>query len=259
MTWGNGTSLFKSYGNQPPADDLASFTLGSANVAPLSMAAAYATVAARGVYCTPIAINKIVADTGKSLPAPSAGCHQAIPQTVADAVNYILQGVLTQPGATAAGRGIGRPAAAKTGTAGSATTPPPSAAFAGYTPTLAGYVWVGGPTHTVYMGGYPYGCYRDGAEATCAGSMFGDDAPGQTWETTFLHANLGPPLAFVPVPLTSPLWRSGTGQSAPKPKTKKTTPTKPTQGGSPGPNPNPTSTGHGGHCPKQIPVCPLSD
>jgi membrane peptidoglycan carboxypeptidase len=272
MTWGNGTSLFdyyRPYGPHTPsadvtdpADDLPSFTLGSANVAPLSMADAYATVAARGRYCAPVALEKIVTDTGKSLPVPSASCHQAIPQTVADAANYILQGVLTAPGATADNRGIGRPAAAKTGTAGSATTAPPSAAFAGYTPTLTGYVWVGGPTQTRYMSGYPYGCYRDNQTGFgCVGSMFGDDAPGATWQLSFQRAALGPPLAFVGVPADSPYFSQGTGTSPPKSK-------NPKGGTSPSPNPTTTTTGVGTggggggggrghtHCLKIIPICP---
>ena len=96
---------------EPRADLLPSFTLGSANVAPISMAAAYATVAARGMYCHPVALASIVTDTGNKLAVPSARCHRVMSQTVADAVNYILQGVLTAPGATATNRGIGRPAA----------------------------------------------------------------------------------------------------------------------------------------------------
>ena len=237
LTWGNGTSLFKPYGAQPPADELASFTLGSAAVAPISMADAYATVAARGVYCAPVALTKIVADTGKSLPVPSAGCHRVLPAVIADAVNYILQGVLVN--GTAAGRGIGRPAAGKTGTAGAKGQGTPSAAFAGYTPTLTGYVWVGGPTHTVYMSG-PTACYRDiQAGFQCPGSMFGDNAPAATWYYTFTHAALGPPLAFVPVPPTSQLFSMGTGQNVARVKPKPG-PGRPKPGGG-GP---PTGGGH---------------
>ena len=244
MTWGNGTSLFKKYGSAPPADQTASFTLGSVTVAPMSMAAAYATVAARGIYCAPVAVDKIVADTGKSLPAPSAGCHRVMSQTIADAVNYVLQGVLTAPGATADNRGIGRPAAGKTGTAGGSGTPPPSAAFGGYTPTLTGYVWVGGPTHTVYMSGYPYGCYRDNLSGPICTTMFGDNAPGATWQLTFEHAALGPPVPFVQVPPTSPLFSMGNGQNVAR--------VKPKPGGNPGPgnpgggNPGGGKPGHGG-------------
>lgn len=238
MTWGDGTSLFKPYMSSPAADSLPSFTLGSANVAPISMADAYATVAARGIYCAPVAITRIVADTGKSLPVPSAGCRRVMPAAIADAVNYVLQGVLTQAGATAANRGIGRPAAAKTGTAGSTGVGTPSAAFAGYTPTLAGYVWVGSPTQTLLMSG-PTACYRElGGGLNCPGSMFGDNAPGATWQTTFLNAALGPPLAFVPPSPASPLFSMGNGQSAPKPQPQPKPGSGP-GGGSPSPRPSP--------------------
>ena len=114
----DGKSLLTSEGpNQPQADALPTFTLGAVNVSPMSMAAAYATPAANGVYCKPIALTKIIDDAGKSIPVPSAGCHQAIPVRVAQAVNYILQGVFTGAGATAAGQGLANyPAAGKTGT-----------------------------------------------------------------------------------------------------------------------------------------------
>jgi len=95
LTRVDGTSLLKRDHHQDSADNIPSFTLGSVNVAPLSMAAAYATVAARGMYCAPVAIGKITDNTGKSLPVPSANCHRVFPTVVADAVNYILQGVLT--------------------------------------------------------------------------------------------------------------------------------------------------------------------
>jgi membrane peptidoglycan carboxypeptidase len=52
LTRADGTSLLSRDGSQDSADNIPSFTLGSVNVAPLSMAAAYATVAARGMYCS---------------------------------------------------------------------------------------------------------------------------------------------------------------------------------------------------------------
>ena len=42
------------------------------------MAAAYATVAARGMYCAPVAIGKITDSAGKSLSVPSASCHRVL-------------------------------------------------------------------------------------------------------------------------------------------------------------------------------------
>ncbi|HTP17808.1 MAG TPA: transglycosylase domain-containing protein, partial [Streptosporangiaceae bacterium] len=138
----DGVALLKGVGNPSqadylyPADEVPSFTLGSVYVSPMSMADAYATVAARGIYCRPTAITKIVTATGSALPVASPGCHRVLSAAVADAANHILQGVLTASGATADNRSIGMPAAAKTGTANGGYY----AAFAGYTPRLAGYV-----------------------------------------------------------------------------------------------------------------------
>jgi membrane peptidoglycan carboxypeptidase len=127
VTRADGRSLLKWDHGQPPADDLPSFTLGSVNVSPMSMAAAYATVAARGMYCTPIAVARIISGTGARLPVQKPDCHQAIPTGVADAASYVLQSVLTV--GTAGGQGIGRPAAGKTGTSDNFDF----AAFGGYT------------------------------------------------------------------------------------------------------------------------------
>jgi membrane peptidoglycan carboxypeptidase len=120
MTRADGTPLLqpdRSLGLQS-ADNVSSFTLGAVGVSPMSMAAAYATVAAGGVYCSPQAISKIqVISSGKQLAVQPPACHHAIPAGVAAAANYLLQRVLLSPG-TAAGRNTtGHYAAAKKGTA----------------------------------------------------------------------------------------------------------------------------------------------
>ena len=222
MTRADGTSLLSSDGTQYSADNIPSFTLGSVNVSPLSMAAAYATVAARGIYCSPTAIDKIVTASGGLLAAPSANCHVAIPSDVADAVNYILQGVLTTGTAASVGGLPGREAAGKTGTSnvqnGFGT---PYAAFAGYTPNLVGYVSVFNPiSPTVHdtMGGSA-SCYQlEFGGLDCPGEMFGTNAPASTWHMTFDHANLGPVTYFVPVPSDSPFNSLGNGQVVQQPK-----------------------------------------
>ena len=73
MTRVDGTSLLKPDGALYSADNIPSFTLGSVNVSPLSMAAAYATVAARGIYCAPVAISKIVTASGGTAVGPVGG------------------------------------------------------------------------------------------------------------------------------------------------------------------------------------------
>jgi membrane peptidoglycan carboxypeptidase len=210
---GSGKPGEPSY--QLPADDLPSFTLGSVAVSPMTMAAAYATVAAGGIYCQPIAIAQIVAGTTR-LPVEPAACHRAFSADVAAAATYILRGVLTS--GTARGDGISRggvyvPQAGKTGTANSFDY----AAFGGYTPTLAGYVSMFNPSGPVShpMIGYA-SCYRaaSGGEE-CPGSVFGANA-GQIWQLTFEQADLGRNLgAFPSVPASSSYFRAGTGQRSP--------------------------------------------
>jgi len=223
MTWADGTPLLKADGGLASADNFPAFTLGSINVSPLSMAAAYATVADGGVYCSPVAIDKIVTDIGSRLATPSASCHRVLSSTVADAVNYILQGVLTSGTAASVGGIPGRQAAGKTGTSNVANGfGTPYAAFAGYTPSLVGYVSVFNPiSPTVHdtMGGQA-SCYRlEYGGLDCPGEMFGTNAPASTWHMTFDHANLGPITYFVPVPTDSPLNRLGNGQSVQQPST----------------------------------------
>jgi membrane peptidoglycan carboxypeptidase len=204
-------------GYQPPADDVPSFTLGVVNVSPLTMAAAYATVAANGIYCTPLAIRQIIGGTGKPLPVASPGCHRVISALDAEAATYILRGVLTS--GTAKGDGVRRggvyiPQAGKTGTANSFDF----AAFGGYTPLLAGYVSMFNPTDPIAhpMTGSS-ACYRSsGGAMDCPGSVYGANA-GQIWQMTFENADLGSGIAdFAAPPAGSGLFREGSGTRAPK-------------------------------------------
>ncbi|WP_300610112.1 transglycosylase domain-containing protein [Trebonia sp.] len=233
MTRADGTSLLKQDGSLPPADDLPAFTLGVVNVSPMSMAAAYATAASGGIYCAPIVLDKVIDADGKSLPVPSAGCHRALTPDVANAVNYILQGVLTT--GTAAGMELANyEAAGKTGTSnvenGDGT---PYAAFAGYTTALVGYVSVFNPlSPTVDTMANTSACYQlEYGGVECPGEMFGANAPATTWHMTFDHANLTGSADFAPVSPYSALWSLGTGLAPKQPAKKHTT------GGNGGGNP----------------------
>ncbi len=109
-------------------------------------------------------------------------------------MNYILQGVLTFPGATGAGLSLANyQAAGKTGTSNVASgNGTPFAAFAGYTTALAGYVSVFNPVSpTKYTMTGLSASYRDeSGNLNQPYEMFGAMAPGQTWHMTFDHANL---------------------------------------------------------------------
>jgi membrane peptidoglycan carboxypeptidase len=212
-----------SKNSQSPADDDPSFTLGTVDVSPMSMAAAYAVPASGGMYCAPVILTKITDEAGKSLPVPSAGCHRVISPTVAEAVNYILQGVFTFPGATAQGGGLsGYQAAGKTGTSniqsGDGT---PYAAFAGYTTALAGYVSVfypPAPTSPQHAMAYQTACYQlESGGADCPAEMFGDNAPHEVWHMTFDHANLNGSADFPQLSPSSPLLSQGNGKTVQQP------------------------------------------
>ena len=95
--------------------NIASFTLGAVEVAPLSLVNAYATVAARGIHCDPIIINSIKASDGTTLEAPSANCKRVMDEGIADALTKIFQGPYNGGTATPA-RIPGYQIAGKTGT-----------------------------------------------------------------------------------------------------------------------------------------------
>src|SRR3569833_3266721 len=160
-----------------PLQQVASFTLGPNTVSPLRLAAAYAAFGARGKYCEPVVLTKVTDANGRELKVPDAKCHQAIRKGVADAVNHVLCGVLTQ--GTAAGMGIGRPAAGKTGTVDDYS----SVWFAGYTPVLASAVWVGD-----LRGGYAHPLRNVCLGGRCYGEVFGADIPAPIWRQTMLNA-----------------------------------------------------------------------
>lgn len=82
--------------NQPY--DLSSIAnlIGTQDVAPLTMANAYATVAAKGVHCDPIALDSVTGPHGRNYPVPGADCRQTIDPDVAAGVTYALKNVLTR-------------------------------------------------------------------------------------------------------------------------------------------------------------------
>ncbi|MGH3802230.1 MAG: penicillin-binding transpeptidase domain-containing protein, partial [Pseudonocardiaceae bacterium] len=139
--------------NKKHPEGWGSFTLGTAQVSPLDMANAYATVAARGKHCAPTPLLKITDSAGKELPYANTKCEQAIPQEVADAaidaakcpVGGKATGacVNSHSGATASDvtGALKRQVAGKTGT----TNGNNAAWFVGFTPNLASAVFKANP------------------------------------------------------------------------------------------------------------------
>ncbi|QWT24813.1 penicillin-binding protein [Subtercola sp. PAMC28395] len=91
--------------------------LGSNEIAPLTMAAAYAGVVNKGVYCNPVAIASISDSAGAAVEVPKSTCAQVIDADVAVAATYAMKGVIDNGTATRADPGDGTPHFGKTGTA----------------------------------------------------------------------------------------------------------------------------------------------
>jgi penicillin-binding protein 1A len=164
-----------------PAEAIGGLTRG---VSPLEMANAYATIADGGVRNQATAIEKIVMSDG-SVDHP--GAKKRVRQFTdgqAGEVTTALKGVLDH--GTAAGLGIGCPAAGKTGTTSSFT----DAWFVGYTPHLSTAVWVGYPKETTSMTAVPG-----------YGEVFGATIPAPIWQE-FMTAAKGSNCDDFPAPKT---------------------------------------------------------
>lgn len=124
-----------------------SMVLGPQTSSPLSMASAYATFAADGKYCSPIAITKITGADGEELDLPESNCRTVLDSATAGGVTHALQEVLKNGGATSSALAGNRPAAGKTGT----SQDNQHTWFIGYTPQLSTAVWLGHPDRNVNM------------------------------------------------------------------------------------------------------------
>jgi len=176
-------------GTGKPIEQVAPFVLGAGaqtGFTPLNLAAAYATMAAHGKYCRPIAITKIVDPrSGTTYDPPQPKCEQVVPEGLANTVTDILHGVLTVPRATGTIDNLtGRPAAGKTGTLDNNT----GSWFAGYTPQLASAVWVGIPSAPNKSLNY----LRIGP--TSYSAVYGATIAGRIWQSTMNAALQGYPI-----------------------------------------------------------------
>ncbi|MEU1374764.1 transglycosylase domain-containing protein [Streptomyces triculaminicus] len=168
------TKMAEKMGIRPAAGgkvkQVPSIALGTEGISPLTMAAAYATFANRGTYCTPVLVESATGPNGEKLRVPKSKCSRAMSEQTADTVNTLLQGVVEDGTGKEAGLS-GRDSAGKTGT----TDGRKAAWFVGYTPNLAGAVWVGGAgAEDVEMENITIGgVYHD--------KVYGADTPGPIW------------------------------------------------------------------------------
>jgi penicillin-binding protein 1A len=152
-----------------PAESIGGLSRG---VSPLEMANAYATLADGGVRNTATAIEKVELPDG-TVDRFDSNRKRKFTDGETYEVTQALKGVLEH--GTAAGLGIGCPAAGKTGTTSSFT----DAWFVGYTPHLSTAVWVGYPKETTSMTAVPG-----------YGEVFGATIPAPIWQE-FMNAAKG--------------------------------------------------------------------
>jgi membrane peptidoglycan carboxypeptidase len=78
-----------------PLQEGAGSVLGTNEVAPLSMAVAFAGIANGGVTCSPIVIDRIVGADGTEIPAPASDCRASVEPSVAAGMAYAMGQVMT--------------------------------------------------------------------------------------------------------------------------------------------------------------------
>jgi membrane peptidoglycan carboxypeptidase len=97
-------------------DAYPSATIGTNEIAPLTMAGAIATIGANGVYCAPTVIDKIIGPDGKELPAQPRQCAQAVAPNIASTVAFALSAVMKAGTGRPGNPQDGVPIVGKTGT-----------------------------------------------------------------------------------------------------------------------------------------------
>ena len=121
-----------------PLPPYPSLGLGSADLTPIEMAAAYATFANQGVYIEPYLIDSVMTHDGRLLESHAPHAHKAMEPAVAYVLSHMLEGVIDR-GTGAAVADLPLDLAGKTGT----TDDYSDAWFIGFTPRYTILTWVG--------------------------------------------------------------------------------------------------------------------
>lgn len=141
------TEMASRLGVTSPMDPVYTATEGVADVNPLEMASAYATLASGGVKRTPAVITKILDRDGGVIYEAGDTSERVLDEAVSAATTKVLETVFTQSNGTATSARLnnGQPVAGKTGTASLFT----DHWLVGYTPSLSCAAWIGDPSGAV--------------------------------------------------------------------------------------------------------------
>ncbi|KGN38058.1 penicillin-binding protein [Knoellia subterranea KCTC 19937] len=181
----------------PINQQISSITLGAGTTTPMTIAASYATLAARGKYCEPTPIASVTSSDGKEIKIPPTTCKQVVRADIADGVNQLLRGPLEDSRGTAEGawKGAG-PAAGKTGT----TDNHNQSWFVGYTPSRVASVWIGNVKPARANGQLltlNHKCFNDYG---CKAKVFGGTVAGPVWGKIMKAAMVGVPVKSFTAP-----------------------------------------------------------
>jgi membrane peptidoglycan carboxypeptidase len=146
----NAAALGAERADGMPLETNPSSVLGTNQVTPISMVTAYAAIAAGGVSCKPIVLDRAVGPDGEELPGQPKDCHQAIAPEIAATVGYALSSVVRSGTGAASNPRDGVPLIGKTGTTDSAN----QTWIVTSTTRVATVVWVGNTVGTFSLRKY---------------------------------------------------------------------------------------------------------
>ena len=151
-----------------------SSVLGTNELSPLTLAGAMAGFANQGVYCSPIAIDRVVVrGTGQQMQIPTSQCSRAMTPEVAAAATYAFKQVISGGTGTRSRINDGVPIAGKTGTSDKSV----QTWMTGYSTEVATATWVGNVS-----GAQP-------VDNTSVRGLFGGAVRHEIWRKVMTRAN----------------------------------------------------------------------
>ena len=151
-----------------------SSVLGTNELSALSLAGAMAGFANQGMYCSPVAMDRvIVRSTGKEMRVPTTRCTQAMSPEVAAAATYAFERVITGGTGTRSRIDDDVPIAGKTGTSDSSV----QTWMTGYSTEVATAAWVGNVSGAVKV------------DNTSVRGLFGGAVRHEIWRKVMTRAN----------------------------------------------------------------------
>jgi len=172
------------------SDTIAGIALGAGESTPMSVANAYATLAANGKYCEPMPITSITTPDKQEIKVPGPQCKQVISADVAAGVNDLLQSVVREGTVRRLWDSNERPAAGKTGT----TEKHNQIWFAGFTPQVSTTVWVGNLKPASKSGKLYTLAGKCFGEYGCVPRVYGSTVSAPVWSKIMKSIHKGMPV-----------------------------------------------------------------